>query len=98
VSFLLNTNIVSEWVKPQLAPNVVSWLADVDEDRVFIRVALLAESRFGIELMPAGRWPSALGRGLPRSYRPASRTAFWALTSVSRDLARCPWRADRKAA
>ena len=35
MSFLLDTNVVSEWVKPQPDPNVVSWLVDVDEDRVF---------------------------------------------------------------
>jgi prevent-host-death family protein len=31
VSFLLDTNVVSEWVKPRPDRNVVSWMADVDE-------------------------------------------------------------------
>ena len=39
MSFLLDTNVVSEWVKPQPDPNVVTWLAEVDEDRVFMSVA-----------------------------------------------------------
>jgi hypothetical protein len=55
VSFLLDTNVVSEWVKPQPNPRVVSWLHDVDEDRVFLSVVSLAEIRRGIELMPPGR-------------------------------------------
>ena len=33
---------------------VATWLAQVDEDRVFISVVTLAELRYGIERMPAG--------------------------------------------
>lgn len=55
MSFLLDTNVVSEWVKPEPHPNVVAWLADVDEDRVFLSVATLAEIRRGVELLPIGR-------------------------------------------
>jgi toxin FitB len=64
VSFLLDTNVMSEWVKPQPDPNVISWLAGVDEDRVFISVASFAEIRRGIELMPAGRRRARLGAWL----------------------------------
>lgn len=55
MNFLLDTNVVAEWVKPRPAPSVVAWLADVDEDRVFLSVASLAEISRGIESMPAGR-------------------------------------------
>jgi len=55
VSFLLDTNVVSEWVKPKPDPHVVAWLAEVDEDRVFLSVVTLAEVRRGVELLPAGR-------------------------------------------
>jgi hypothetical protein len=55
VSFLLDTNVVSEWVKPRPDPHVVAWLDDVDEDRVFLSVVTLAELRYGIERLPAGR-------------------------------------------
>jgi predicted nucleic acid-binding protein len=34
VSFLLDTNVVSEWVKQRPDPGVIAWLAEVDEDRV----------------------------------------------------------------
>jgi toxin FitB len=51
VSFLLDTNVVSEWVKPRPDPSVVAWLAAVDEDQVFISVMTLAELRYGIERM-----------------------------------------------
>jgi len=55
VSFLLDTNVVSEWVRPQPDRNVISWLAEVDEDRVFISVISFAEIRWGVELLPVGR-------------------------------------------
>jgi len=53
VSFLLDTNIVSEWVKPRPNVGVVVWLAEADEDRVFLSVVTLAELRHGIERLPA---------------------------------------------
>jgi len=55
VSFLLDTNIVSEWVKLRPNPGVIAWLAEVDEDRVFLSVVTLAELRYGIERMAEGR-------------------------------------------
>lgn len=55
MSFLLDTNVVSEWMKPHPNPGVVSWLAEVDEDRTFLSVVTLAELRYGIERMAAGR-------------------------------------------
>lgn len=55
MSFLLDTNVISEWVRPAPNPNVVSWLAETDEDRIHLTVASFAEIRAGIELLPAGR-------------------------------------------
>ena len=55
MSFLLDTNVISEWVKPEPDPQVVAWLKEVAEERVFLSVASLAEVRRGIELMPAGK-------------------------------------------
>ncbi|MDP3718722.1 MAG: type II toxin-antitoxin system VapC family toxin [Acidobacteriota bacterium] len=55
MSYLLDTNIVSEWVRPRPEPKVVNWLADIDEDRVFLSVVTLAELRHGVERLPASR-------------------------------------------
>ena len=54
MNFLLDTNVVSEWTKSRPNAEVVTWLAEADEDRVFISVITLAELRFGVERMPAG--------------------------------------------
>ena len=55
MSYLLDTNVVSEWVKPRPNPNVIAWLTDTDEEEIFLSVCTLAELRFGIALMPAGK-------------------------------------------
>lgn len=55
MSFLLDTNVVSEWVKSRPDPGIITWLAEVDEDRVFMSVVTLAELRYGIERMPPSR-------------------------------------------
>lgn len=55
MNFLLDTNVVSEWVKPRPNPGVIEWLATADEDRLFLSVATLAELRYGVERLPAGR-------------------------------------------
>jgi predicted nucleic acid-binding protein len=64
VSFLLDTNVVSEWVKPSPDAGVVAWLAEVDEDRVFVSVITLAELRYGIERMANGSRRSRLDQWL----------------------------------
>ena len=64
MSFLLDTNVVSEWVRPQPDPGVVGWLAQVDEDRVFLSVITLAELRYGIQRMATGSRRDRLDRWL----------------------------------
>ena len=58
--FLLDTNAVSEWVKPQPNPGVIAWMEAVDEDRIFLSVVSLAELNYGVERMAAGKRRSRL--------------------------------------
>lgn len=55
MSFLLDTNVVSEWVKPKPNPGVVHWTDSADEDRIFLSVISLAELRYGIDRMASGK-------------------------------------------
>ena len=55
MTFLLDTNVLSEGAKPGPDPNVAAWFSQTDEDRLFLSVASLAEIRRGIELLPTGR-------------------------------------------
>jgi predicted nucleic acid-binding protein len=54
LNFLLDTNVISEWTKASPNAGTVRWLAEVDEDRVFISVVTIAEIRHGIERLPRG--------------------------------------------
>jgi predicted nucleic acid-binding protein len=54
VSFLLDTNVVSEWTRARPNPGVVGWLADADEDRLFLSVITFAELRRGVERLATG--------------------------------------------
>jgi predicted nucleic acid-binding protein len=60
MSFLLDTNAVSEWTKPKPNPNLIAWFASVDEDRTFLSVITIAEIKFGVERLKAGQRRSNL--------------------------------------
>ncbi len=55
MNLLLDTNVLSEAQRPAPDPNVLGWLDSIDEDRVFISVASIAELRRGVALMDDGR-------------------------------------------
>jgi len=55
VNFLLDTNIISEPMKPQPNAGVLKWLVEADEDRVFLSVITLMELRYGVERLEGGR-------------------------------------------
>ena len=64
MNFLLDTNAVSEWVKPRPNPGLIRWMEAADEDRLFLSVITLAELHYGVERMPAGLRRSRLERWL----------------------------------
>ncbi|TMJ02913.1 MAG: type II toxin-antitoxin system VapC family toxin [Alphaproteobacteria bacterium] len=55
MNYLLDTNVVSEWVKPRPNGNVIAWLAEANEEEIFISVCTIAELRFGIASMARGK-------------------------------------------
>ena len=57
---LLDTNVVSEWVKLSPDPGVVGWLGTLDDDRAYISVVTLAELSKGIALLRPSRRRDAL--------------------------------------
>jgi len=61
---LLDTNIVSELIRPRPNPAIVGWIDAQDEDRTYLSVATLAELRDGIERLPGGARRQALDRWL----------------------------------
>jgi len=50
--FLLDTNVVSELVKPKPNPNVTRWTHSTDENLLYLSVLTLGEIRKGIASLP----------------------------------------------
>lgn len=51
MSYLLDTNTLSEWRKQAPNPGVVEWFGAVDEDQLHISVVTIGEIRRGISLL-----------------------------------------------
>jgi toxin FitB len=64
MSFLLDTNVVSEWAKPRPSLSVVRWLDEVDEEAVHLSSLTLGELREGVEGLVPGRRRDQLDRWL----------------------------------
>jgi predicted nucleic acid-binding protein len=54
VKYLLDTCLISELVKKEPNPAVVSWLDEQDEQNLFLSVLTLGELQKGISKLPAG--------------------------------------------
>lgn len=61
---ILDTNVVSEPMRPEPDPRVLAWLAGQDAGALFITVVTEAELRTGLAVMPGGRRREALGAAL----------------------------------
>ena len=56
MKFLLDTNVISEPMRARPNAGVLAWLAEVDEDSVFLSVVTITELRYGVEqLATSGR-------------------------------------------
>jgi len=53
--FLLDTNVVSELVKPRPDDHVLRWIEETDESILFLTVLTLGEIRKGVERLRSGR-------------------------------------------
>ena len=55
MSFLLDTNVLSEPTKERPNSRVLAWLSQVNEDQVFVSVVTITELRYGIERIAIGK-------------------------------------------
>ena len=58
--YLLDTNIISEVIKPQPSAALLTWMADQRDEDLFISALTVAEIRRGILEKPQGRRRDAL--------------------------------------
>lgn len=68
--FVLDTNVVSELMRPAPEPAVASWVAGLATATLFLTAITEAELRFGLAVMPPGRRRDGLAAGLERMLRP----------------------------
>jgi len=61
---VLDTNIVSELLRPEPAPQVEAWLSRQDGATVYFTSVGEAELRYGVAILPAGRRRSALAEAI----------------------------------
>ena len=57
---LLDTNVISEAIKPMPHPSVRGWLDAQAAETLFLSSVTVAEMTFGIRMLPAGRRKQAL--------------------------------------
>jgi len=55
VNYLVDTNVVSEFPKPGLDPNVERWISDTPENQIWLSAITFTELRIGIDSMAGGR-------------------------------------------
>ena len=67
--FLLDTNIISELVKPQPEANVTGWVENTDESLLYLSVLTLGEIRRGIAALPQSRRRATLEAWLDKDLR-----------------------------
>ncbi len=67
--FLLDTNIISELVKPKPEANVTEWIENTDESLFYLSVLTLGEIRRGIAALPQTRRRTTLEAWLDKDPR-----------------------------
>lgn len=67
--FLLDTNIISELVKPRPARSVTTWIEGADESLLYLSVLTLGEIRRAIAALPQSRRRAALEAWLDKDLR-----------------------------
>ncbi|MBI1904986.1 MAG: type II toxin-antitoxin system VapC family toxin [Rhodocyclales bacterium] len=61
---VLDTNVVSEAMKPEPHPGVQAWLNEQTAETLYLSSVTLAELLFGIGVLPAGRRKDMLAQAL----------------------------------
>ena len=67
--FVLDTNVVSELMRPAPEPLIASWIPDRATSSLYLTAISEAELRFGLAVMPSGKRRDGLAAGLERMLR-----------------------------
>ena len=64
--FILDTNVVSESMRPAPHPAIASWVAERPTSNLFLTAVTEAELRFGLAVMPPSKRSDGLRTGFER--------------------------------
>ncbi|MBO0661802.1 type II toxin-antitoxin system VapC family toxin [Jiella sp. MQZ9-1] len=64
---VLDTNVISEIIKPQPDPVAAAWLSAQPRSNFYITAVTEAELRLGVEILPEGRRKAALRMAIERA-------------------------------
>ena len=65
---ILDTNVISEMMRPVPGPSVLRWFANLAIDDARLTAVTLAEILLGIELLPTGKRRDVLRAGAERTF------------------------------
>lgn len=65
---VLDTNVISEPLRPAANPGVLAWLDSQAAETLYLSTISLAELRFGVAVLPAGRRRSGMARAMERVF------------------------------
>ncbi len=87
---VLDTNVLSEILRPDPAPAVTGWFESEDPEELYITTVTQAEILYGIEILPDGRRKAALREScIPLFEQFAGRvlsfdeTSAWAFAAIA---------------
>ena len=58
--FVIDTNVVSELMRPKPMPTVAAWIVKHNAQEIYLTAVSEAELRYGVAIMPAGKRRNAL--------------------------------------
>ena len=85
MNFLVDTNVVSEFVRDDPDVNVIRWFEEADEDAVFLSAMTIAELRRGISILADGQRKRRLDRWLGDDLVPRFSSRIIAVDEIVAD-------------
>lgn len=64
---VLDTNIISELMRPHGEPRVIAWVDERPADEIYLTAVTTAELRYGVARLPSGRRKTDLADRIERS-------------------------------
>lgn len=81
--YLLDTNVLSEWMRPQPDPAVLDWVGQQSPDSLYTSAITVAEIEAGLALMPTGQRQRALQAAAGAMFEQDFAGRLWAFDAAA---------------